>query len=187
MRCNMTNSLSLYEINHRLEALRPNANITTTEASSQINIFDFLVPGLVVLIFALLLIITVLCFIHFYIKKQQYSKLKNQCNNILQAYQQDKNPNQVLKSLNILTKSTLRKYFPDESITTLYGEHWIQYLDKKAGSTNFTKGNGRFLGCYYKQQLLSTSQIYSSIKTVYHFLRLITEENPKPVKRQCSR
>ncbi len=76
--------------------------------------------------------------------KNKYKKQKLQAYALL-AEIEKKQSDEMLSDVSILIKRVAILKFPKESVHTLFGERWLEFLDRTSKTTDFTKGEGRYL------------------------------------------
>lgn len=65
---------------------------------------------------------------------------------------------EVLPEISILLKRVAREKFSELHPQNLFGEKWLQFLDRSGKTTEFTSGAGRILLDVYKRQSLENPQ-----------------------------
>lgn len=65
---------------------------------------------------------------------------------------------EVLPEISILLKRVAREKFSELHPQNLFGEKWLQFLDRSGKTTEFTSGAGRILLDVYKRQSLESPQ-----------------------------
>ena len=65
---------------------------------------------------------------------------------------------EVLPEISILLKRVAREKFSELHPQNLFGEKWLQFLDRSGKTTEFTTGTGRILLDVYKRQSLENPQ-----------------------------
>ncbi|HLX53668.1 MAG TPA: DUF4381 domain-containing protein, partial [Aquella sp.] len=78
------------------------------------------------------------------IVKNKYKKQKLQAYKLL-AEIEKKQSDEMLSEVSIVIKRVAIMKFPKESVHTLFGERWLEFLDRTGKTTDFTKGAGRYL------------------------------------------
>lgn len=105
----------------------------------------WIVLGIIVLI-----VVLVMIFLRLKKKKRQYK------NSIINEFRQEvegvynDDPTHVLETISVYLKRVAVQKFPDEDITTLYGEKWLEYLDSKIDDESFETTKARLLENTYK-------------------------------------
>jgi len=78
------------------------------------------------------------------IVKNKYKKQKLQAYAILAEIKKN-HSDEMLSEVSILIKRVAILKFPKEAVHTLFGERWLEFLDRTGKTTDFTKGEGRYL------------------------------------------
>src|SRR6516165_10054078 len=91
-------------------------------------------------------IILMLIAIYFWLSYLKKHHLKKCVMKRLEELQQEQNLHHaVSEELSVLLKRAALATFPRKEVAGLYGEEWLQFLDKTAVTNEFTEGAGRQL------------------------------------------
>ena len=137
------------------------ADLKDIHLPAPVSIFP-LAPGWYIVLAVTLVIIILLILWQLRRTSKQY-KLKQVLILLAQieAKAQASEPEQreeVLPEISILLKRVAREKFSELHPQNLFGEKWLQFLDRSGKTTEFTSGTGRVLLDVYKRQSLENPQ-----------------------------
>lgn len=137
------------------------ADLKDIHLPAPVSIFP-LAPGWYIVLAVMLVIIVLLILWQLRRASKQY-KLKQVLVLLAQieAKAQASEPKQreeVLPEISILLKRVARDKFSELHPQNLFGEKWLQFLDRSGKTTEFTSGTGRVLLDVYKRQSLENPQ-----------------------------
>lgn len=96
--------------------------------------------------------------------KNKYKKQKLQAYAILAEIEKNKSE-EMLSEVSILIKRVAIFKFPRESVHTLFGERWLEFLDKTGKTTDFTNGDGRYLlNIYQTGQIKNPDKFFACVR-----------------------
>ncbi|WP_161499990.1 DUF4381 domain-containing protein [Bradyrhizobium sp. AC87j1] len=85
---------------------------------------------------------------------------------------QDGSREQTLASLALLVRRTALAGYPREQVAPLFGPHWLDFLDRGYGGTEFSQGVGRLLvSGPYQQSAPTKVELQSLIVLVRRWIR----------------
>ncbi|CAM4445566.1 MAG: hypothetical protein LEGION0398_MBIBDBAK_00651 [Legionellaceae bacterium] len=119
--------------------------------------------------FIFIFLISLVCFLSYYgfkySRRNHYRKLALMALTKL-TYEQNGDPNLQLAQLSILLKRTALTAYPHLLIANLYGEAWLNFLDKTSNTVDFSQGVGRILldAPYQKNTPIPTKEIINLSK-----------------------
>lgn len=103
-------------------------------------------PGwwlLAIVLIAALATVALYCYRHF--KRNRYRRLADNALNSLQVLINQNDYQAYLQQLNMLLKQTALAANTKADVAGLTGNAWLEFLDKSAGTTDFTRGIGNVL------------------------------------------
>lgn len=96
--------------------------------------------------------------------KNRYKKQKLQAYALL-AEIEKKQSGEMLSEISILIKRVAILKYPKEKVHTLFGEKWLEFLDKTGKTTNFSRGDGRLLlNVYQNSKIENPDKLFIVIK-----------------------
>lgn len=105
----------------------------------------WLVSGLILLLFVLILVV--------YIRRYPKIKIKRQARRALNELKNNPDAD-LINEVTTLLKRVAISYYPQQEVAHLHGEQWLEFLDKTGRTRAFTHGVGRFFaaGHYQRRQ-----------------------------------
>lgn len=73
------------------------------------------------------------------------------------------NDDEIIAQSSILLKRIAILRFPEDKPQLLFGSEWLNFLDKTGKTTNFTNGDGKYLGDIYNHQTLENKEQFFSV------------------------
>ena len=116
------------------------------------------------------------CFIQHQKQKAKHVHIHKRLLKIEHAFNQHKNVAKLLASYNALMKARINKRHSKENVTALYGEEWLNFLDKTGKTLQFSQGSGRHLGFYYQNTSLRDLNLPALSACVRHWLRQVEND-----------
>ncbi|MCC2644287.1 MAG: hypothetical protein K0R94_65 [Burkholderiales bacterium] len=100
----------------------------------------------------LILILVIICGLLWWrFIKNKYKKRKTQIYTLLSEIEKS-GSNEMLSDVSILIKRVAIMKFPGVAVHTLFGEKWLEFLDRTGKTNNFTIGDGRYLLDIYQNR-----------------------------------
>lgn len=138
------------------------ANLKDLQLPEAVSIFP-LAPGW----YGVIAILVLIMFAIGYWQIKRLHKLQRVSNiiTLLDSIALQNNP-QLLAEVSILLKRVAREKFPEQQPQSLFGDKWLQFLDKSGKTTNFTQGAGSILlDVYQNKPLENPEKLITIIKT----------------------
>ncbi len=138
------------------------ANLKDLQLPEAVSIFP-LAPGW----YGVIAILVLIMFAIGYWQIRRLHKLQRVSNiiTLLDSIALQNNP-QLLAEVSILLKRVAREKFPEQQPQSLFGDKWLQFLDKSGKTTNFTQGAGSILlDVYQNKPLENPEKLITIIKT----------------------
>lgn len=138
------------------------ANLKDLQLPDAVSVFP-LAPGW----YGIIAILVLIMFAIGYWQIKRLHKLQRVSNiiTLLDSIALQNNP-QLLAEVSILLKRVAREKFPEQQPQSLFGDKWLQFLDKSGKTTNFTQGAGSILlDVYQNKPLENPEKLITIIKT----------------------
>ena len=96
--------------------------------------------------------------------KNRYKKQRLHAYAILAEIKKNQSK-EMLSEVSVLIKRVAIFKFPKEPVHTLFGEKWLEFLDKTGKTNNFTQGDGRYLlNIYQGSKVENRDKFFAVIK-----------------------
>ncbi len=130
------------------------ANLKDLQLPDAVSVFP-LAPGW----YGVIAILVLIMFAMGYWQIRRLHKLQRVSNiiTLLDSIALQNNP-QLLAEVSILLKRVAREKFPEQQPQSLFGDKWLQFLDKSGKTTNFTQGAGSILLDVYQNKPLENPE-----------------------------
>ena len=127
------------------------------------------------LVLAGILLVIAIFFLIRYIKKiikaRREAKVQSFANEMVMI--QQKNPAEFVQEISVYLKRVAIHKYPKESIKQLHGKAWLEFLDSKIKTTDFTMGTGQELANSYKLEILSAQRADELLELAKDWLRVV--------------
>jgi len=122
-----------------------------------------------------ILLVIVIFFLIRYIKKiikaRREAKVQSFANEMMMI--QQKNPAEFVQEISVYLKRVAIHIYPKESIKQLHGKSWLEFLDTKIKTADFTVGIGQELANSYKLEVLSVQKADALLELAKNWLRAV--------------
>lgn len=137
------------------------AGMKNVHLPNGVSIFPIASGWYILVILSLIIICTLLWW---KLIKNKYKKQKLQAYAILAKIEKDQTE-EMLSQVSILIKRVAIMKFPKEKVHTLFGEKWLEFLDKTGKTQDFTTGAGRYLlNIYQVSKVPNPDKFFTCVK-----------------------